>query len=112
MAERKQVLALAAALKPFLLLRASIPLPYVTTFLQVALDQGKGVNEYARAAGLDPRIVSRYFRDIGGRSRSGGPGLGLVEVRSHPTEKLKKQVFLSKKGRNIVDYVERTSFLR
>jgi hypothetical protein len=89
------------ALKPLTNLRGSIPLPFVTTFLTVALDEGKGVNAYARAVGIHRAAMSRYLRDIGDRARNGGPGLGLVTIEPHPTAPLRSQVFLTNKGRLI-----------
>jgi hypothetical protein len=62
------------ALKPLSNLRGSIPLTYVTTFLMVALDKGKGVGAYARDLGIHRWTMSRYLRDIGARARNGGPG--------------------------------------
>jgi len=95
------------ALKPFLDLRRSrsIPLPFATTFLMVAIDEGNGVNAYARAVGIHRSIMSRYLRDIGARSRNGGPGLGLVSVEQHPDDPVRTQVFLTAKGRVIANKV-------
>ena len=66
---------LRGALKPFDNLRGWIPVRYVTTFLMVALDEGKWLSAYARDAGMDRISMSRCLRDIGERSRTGGPGL-------------------------------------
>jgi hypothetical protein len=90
------------ALKPLSNLRGSIPLPYVTIFLMVALDEGKSVSAYARALGIENRrVMSRYLRDIGDRARNGGPGLGLVTVEQHPTHSHTRQVLLTAKGRAV-----------
>ncbi len=93
------------ALKPLSNLRSSIPLPYVTIFLMVALEEGKGVNAYAREMGIHRSAMSRYLRDIGKRARNGGPGLGLVTVEDHPTDVKRSQVFLTAKGRSIAKQV-------
>jgi hypothetical protein len=100
----KQVVqTLLRALQPLSNLRSSrsIPLPFVTAFLTVALDEAKGVNAYAREMGIDRRKMSRYLRDIGGTSRNGGPGLGLVIIKPHPDHPQRTQVFLTEKGRAI-----------
>jgi hypothetical protein len=104
-AHKVAVQTLLRALKPLLNLRGSrsIPLPFATTFLMVALDEGKGVNAYARAAGMDRRMMSRYLRGIGDRARNGGPGLGLVSVDEHPEDPVRTQVFLTAKGRGIAN---------
>jgi len=99
--DKRATEALLWALKPLTNLRGSIPLPFVITFLMVVLDEGKGVNSYARALGMHRAAVSRYLRDIGDRARNGGPGLGLVTVADHPTDPRRTQVFLTALGRSI-----------
>jgi hypothetical protein len=59
----------------------------------VALEEGKGVNAYARAVGIHRSAMSRYLRKIGDRASTGGPGLGLVKVEPHPTDSSRCQVF-------------------
>jgi hypothetical protein len=100
--DERTIQALLWALKPLVNLRGSVPLSAVTTFLMVALDEGKGVNAYARDIGKHRSAVSRCLHDIGGRARNGGPGLGLVTVDPHPTYPQKCQVHLTAKGRSIV----------
>lgn len=100
----KQVVeTLLQALKPLSNLRGSrsIPLSFVTVFLMIALDEGKGVNAYARGMGIDRRKMSRYLRDIGSKSRNGGRGLGLVVIKPHPDHRQRTQVFLTGEGRAI-----------
>jgi len=99
--DKRDIQALLRGLKPLINLRGSIPLPYVTTFLMVALDEGKGVNAYARAIGMHRAAMSRYLRDIGDRARNGGPGLGLVKVESRPDYPRRSQFHLTAKGRSI-----------
>jgi hypothetical protein len=103
--DKREVQSLLWALKPLSNLRGSIPLRFVTTFLMIALDEGKGVNAYARAVGTHRSVMSRYLRQIGDRARNGGPGLGLVAVKRHPTDLLKYQVFLTDKGRSIAEKI-------
>ncbi|MGA2894386.1 MAG: MarR family winged helix-turn-helix transcriptional regulator [Xanthobacteraceae bacterium] len=99
--DKRDLRSLLSALKPLANLRGSIPLPFVTTFLMVALDEGKGVGAYARAVGIHRAVMSRYLYDIGARARNGGPGLGLVAIEPHPKIPRRKQVFLTAKGRSI-----------
>jgi hypothetical protein len=105
--DERAIQALLWALKPLANLRGSVPLSAVTTFLMVALDEGKGVNAYARAMGIHRSAMSRCLHDIGGRARSGGPGLGLVSIDPHPTVSQRSQVRLTAKGRSIAQEVFR-----
>jgi DNA-binding MarR family transcriptional regulator len=107
------------ALKPLSNLRRPVPLPFLTAFLMVVLDEGRGVNEYARAVGIHRAAMSRNLHAIGDRARNGGPGLGLVSLRVNPSAPSRSQVFLTPKGRSIateifrqlrkIDYRGRTS---
>jgi hypothetical protein len=97
--DKKNIEALLWALKPLTNLRGSMPLPYATAFLMVALDEGKSVNAYARAIGIHRVAMHRYVRNIGNRARNGGPGLGLVKTERHPTYSNRRQVLLTDKGR-------------
>ena len=98
---------LLGALKPLSDLRRSIPLPYVTVFLTVALDEGKGVGAYARDLGIHRWTMSRYLRDIGERARSGAPGLCLVTVEHYSDDPRQTQVLLTAKGRAVAEEVFR-----
>jgi DNA-binding MarR family transcriptional regulator len=95
------------ALKPLANLKRPLPLPSLTAFLLVALDEGKGVNAYARAAGVDRAIMSRTLHAIGDRARTGGPGLGLITMQPHPTDPKKVQIFMTSKGRSITKEIAR-----
>jgi hypothetical protein len=62
--DKRAIQILLWALKPLSSLRGCIPLPFVTTFLMVALNQGEGVCAYARMMGMHRAIMSRYLRAI------------------------------------------------
>jgi DNA-binding MarR family transcriptional regulator len=47
-------------------------------FLQVAVDEGKGVTEYAGKAGVSPTVMARHLLDIGDRNRNREEGFGLI----------------------------------
>jgi DNA-binding MarR family transcriptional regulator len=98
---KRDIESLLRTLKPLANLRGSIPLPFVTTFLMIALDEGKGVNAYARAVGIHRAAMSRYIRNIGDQARNGRPGLGLVRVEPNPAHPRSTKVILTTKGRSI-----------
>lgn len=102
---KKAVQVLLWALKPLATLRGSIPLPYVTMFLMVALNEGKGVGAYARDLGMHRATASRYLKSMGNRNRKGGPGLGLVAAQPDPIHPRRRQITLTPKGRSVADSV-------
>lgn len=101
----QQIQTLLWALKPLVNLRGSIPLPYVVTFLHVALDEGKSVGAYARAMGVHRWRMSRYLRNIGNQARNGG--LGLNWVTAKPSSSRRKQIVLTEEGRSIAKQIFR-----
>ncbi len=101
--DKRVVQTLLWALKPLSNLRRSIPLPYAVTFLTVALEEGKPVGAYARELDLNRYVMSRYMQCIGEKSRSGGPGLGLVTVKRTTGYPTRTEVFLTDKGRKVAD---------
>jgi DNA-binding MarR family transcriptional regulator len=79
--------------------RRGIPIGYVDTFLMIAADEGKSVNEYAEMAHVSKSVMSRHILDIGDWTRAHEPGLGWVTSRPHPMELRRHEVYLTPKGR-------------
>ena len=96
--EQATIDVLLSALEPFFELRATMPLQYVKAFLLVALEEGQGVTEYGRKAGVSQSVMSRYLLDIGERNRYMDEGFDLVTQRPDPMELRKHQVMLTPKG--------------
>ena len=76
--EKAYARALMSALEPFRDIRSTMPLQYVYAFLQVATEEGKGVTEYARNAGVSVTVMTRHLLDIGERNRARDDGFGLI----------------------------------
>ena len=53
-ADKKRLGVMLSGLDPFVIIRQTMPLQYVRMFLLVAMDEGKGVNEYGQLAGGQP----------------------------------------------------------
>jgi DNA-binding transcriptional ArsR family regulator len=107
-ADKSDLRKLLVALEPFRALRATMPLQYVYAFLQVALDEGKSVQEYAQRAGVSHSVMSRHLLDIGDRNRHMEEGFGLVTYRPNPMELRKHEFFLTEKGRRVANTVIHT----
>jgi hypothetical protein len=99
---RRAAEALLSALEPFDKLRGWIPLRYITTFLMVALDEGKWPSAYARGASIDLMSMARCLRDLGEKSRRGGPGLSLVMAVRDASNPHRRKMFLTEKGRALL----------
>jgi hypothetical protein len=100
--DRRPLHALLAALKPISDRDSRIPLAWIKTLLLVALDEGKGVANYARAANVHRAIMSECLHCIGDKRSDDKPGLGLVEVKIDPVRADRRQVFLTEEGHAVV----------
>jgi hypothetical protein len=96
--DRRAIDALVSALQSFKDLREQhLSLRTVFTFLTIATNEGRALNDYARDLDVHRALISSVVRDLCDRARGGGPGLGLVEIREQK-KGLKLQIFLTEKG--------------
>ena len=79
--ERATARALYLALQQFTALRPTMPLQYVMTFLLVAMEEGKGVTEYAKMAEVPPTVMTRHLLDIGDLNREREAGGAVFRAR-------------------------------
>lgn len=105
--ESKSVKAILGAHEPFRALRSTMPLQYITAFLLVAEEEGLGVVDYAKRAGVSTSVMSRHLLDIGERDRYMEEGFGLVTSRANPMELRKHEFYLTDKGRALVHQITR-----
>lgn len=103
--EVKTIKRLVASLKTFRMLKETMPLQYVLSFLAVAMDEGKGVVDYADKLGVNTTTMSRHLLDIGPRNRLMGEGYGLIQNRPNPMELRKHEYYLTPKGRQLLTHV-------
>jgi DNA-binding MarR family transcriptional regulator len=85
-----------------------MPIHTVTAFLQVALDEGSSVIDYARKAGVAQSVMSRHLLDLREIHRTGSEGLGLIEARPSLEELRRFEVYLSDKGRALAHQIARS----
>lgn len=97
--ERAYARALLLALKPFRDLKPNIPLSYVLTYLQVAAEEGRGVNDYAADAGIAASVMTRNLLDVGDRNRAREEGLGLITQERDLFDLRKHNAKITAKGR-------------
>jgi DNA-binding MarR family transcriptional regulator len=106
-AELDALKALSAVIEAFQEIRPTMPLQYVMAFVLVAIEEGLGVGEYAKRAGVSMSVMSRHLLDIGDRNRHMEEGFGLVTARQNPLELRKNEIFLTAKGRALMHRITR-----
>jgi DNA-binding MarR family transcriptional regulator len=85
-------------------LEITLTLPLIDTLLLAASHPDKGVDDFARLAGVRPGTMSRWLQDLSDIDRRGKPGLGLV-VRSQLYDRRSVASKLTPKGRAIVGQI-------
>jgi DNA-binding MarR family transcriptional regulator len=105
--EKRSTKGLITALETFRELRRDMPLQYVYSFLLVAEEEGLGVNEYAKKAGVSSSVMSRHLLDIGEEDRNHNPGFMLVEGRPDRMDRRNRLITLTDKGRAIARRIMR-----
>jgi len=78
--QRHAAAALFAAMEPFRKARKGLRLSHVSTFINIAIEEGLTVSELAARCGMSGEVISKHLRDLGSINRRHGPGLGLVTV--------------------------------
>lgn len=106
-AEKKRLGAWLGGLDMLLAIRHTLPGHYMRAFILVALDEGKGVMEYAKKSGVAQSVMSRHLLDLGDKARLGGKGYGLVTMRQDPLNLRRHQVMLTDKGRALAGSIIR-----
>jgi DNA-binding MarR family transcriptional regulator len=68
-------------------------------YFLVALEEGRGVQEYAERASVTQAVMTRILFALGSRSRGRERGYGLVQQGIHTADARKHQTFLTAKGK-------------
>lgn len=103
--ELRALRRLINSLRTFRMLKDTMPLQYVMSFLAVAMDEGKGVKDYAAMLDVNTTTMSRHLLDIGPRNRLMQEGYGLIQYRADPLELRKHQYYLTPKGKQLLNHV-------
>jgi DNA-binding MarR family transcriptional regulator len=103
--EKAYARALLLALEPFRAINPSMPLSYITAYLLVGMEEGKGVSEYARQVGISPTVMTRNLLDIGERNRQREAGFGLIEQERDLFDLRKHNARVTPKGRALLHRV-------
>jgi DNA-binding MarR family transcriptional regulator len=91
----------------FRALRRTMPMQHAYAFLLVALEGGRGVQEYAERAGVTQAVMTRILFALGSQSRGRGRGYGLVQQAADTEDSRRHQTFLTAKGKALMSEIVR-----
>jgi DNA-binding MarR family transcriptional regulator len=82
----------------FRIIRPTLAMQHAYVFLLVAMDEGRGVQEYAERAGVTQPGMTRILLALGPRGQRGAAGHRLVHQATDTGDLRKRQTFLTAKG--------------
>ena len=72
-------------------------------FLEVCMEEGLSVEEYAKRTELPQTTMSRRLLDLGDRNGKKEPGLGLITSKFNRFDHRKRDYMLTERGRALRD---------
>jgi DNA-binding MarR family transcriptional regulator len=94
-------------MEAFRVARPTMSMQQAHTFLLVAAEEGRGVQEYAERAGITQPVMTRILLALGSRRQKGAAGYGLVQQVTDTEDFRKRQTFLTAKGEALTREVAR-----
>lgn len=94
-------------MEAFRVIRPNMPMQHAYVFLLVAMNEGRGVQEYAERAGVTQPVMTRILLALGPRGQKGAAGHRLVKQTRERVDLRKRQTFLTAKGKALVREVVR-----
>ena len=78
------------------------PLQWAVVFLQIAQNEGASLKDIAEETGISMSVMSRTIGALSNYRRMGKP-YGIVLVKSAKDDRRRKELFLSAKGKKLID---------
>ena len=100
--DRRTLMNIRDIIDIFLELDRKMPLIYVRTFIEVALNPGKGSTAYGSAIGTGQPQMSRLLLEIGPQARFREHGLKLIDQMTSPDSAREKQAYLTPAGMTLM----------
>jgi DNA-binding MarR family transcriptional regulator len=85
----------------------NMPMGDAYGFLAIALEEGRGVTQYAERTGITQSGMTRTLSALGAGGRKGAAGFGLVQQAVDPKDMRKHQTFLTAKGKALIREIVR-----
>lgn len=96
--DRRSLLAVQETIKRFRDLSPLMPIQQADLFLTVGLHPDIELGDLTKRVGQSYSSINRNYRALGTRTRTGEPGLQLIESYEDPEDARRKRVRLTAKG--------------
>ena len=102
-----KLIKLQNALNEFAEVDTEFPLQWAIVFLEIAQNEGAALKDIAEETGISMSVMSRTIGALSNYRRMGKP-YGIVLVKSAKDDKRRKELFLSAKGKKLLDKVKKS----
>ncbi len=106
---QKQACKTSAGIKTFLMLQRELqkidpefPLQYGVCLAEISMNEGMSITDLSKTTGMALSTVSRIIGALSKQRQKGAP-YGLIKVSISPTERRRKELSLTPKGRAIIN---------
>lgn len=96
-----KVIKLQNALVELTEIDPEFPIQWAITFLEIAQNEGASLKDISEETGISMSVMSRTIGALSNYRRMGKP-YGIVTVRAAKDDGRRKELFLSKKGKNLL----------
>lgn len=84
------------------------PLSWASVFIDVALNEGCSLKDIAERTGISMSVMSRTIGALSSYRRMGKP-YGLVVVKMAKDDRRRKELFLSAKGKKLIESLKKAA---
>ena len=102
-----KITKLQNVLAEFARIDAEFPLQWANVFLTIAENEGAALKDIAEETGISMSVMSRTIGALSNYRRMGKP-YGIVLVKSAKDDKRRKELFLSAKGKKLLDKIKKS----
>lgn len=102
----KKMSKLQNILQELIAIDPEFPIQWVTVFAEIASEEGISLKDISDRTGISMSVMSRTIGALSNARRMGKP-YGLVTVKHARDDRRRKELFLSAKGKKLVERLEK-----
>lgn len=103
----KKIKKLQVLLEALIEIDPEFPIQWVTVFAEIAAEEGVSLKDISDRTGISMSVMSRTIGALSNARRMGKP-YGLIMVRSAKDDRRRKELFLSVRGKKLLERLEKS----
>jgi DNA-binding MarR family transcriptional regulator len=103
----KKMKKLQTILEALIEIDPEFPIQWVTVFAEIATEEGISLKDVSERTGISMSVMSRTIGALSNARRMGKP-YGLVTVKSAKDDRRRKELFLSARGKKLMERLEKS----